>query len=371
MMLKYEYQKKRELTGKTIAYIGAYSSDTGAGIYTFKMDRDTGELTQLFEPVRIENPSYLILDKSKQFLYCVMETTEYSRDIAGGGVAAFQINCDGNLKFINKQPTYGDEPCYLSIDQKNHFLLAANYGGGSISVFPLSVDGSIQPSVHMIAHSGSGPVKERQSSPHVHFTEFTADEKYLLAVDLGIDEVKFYKLDAEHDSIIPEPGMTIKCKAGSGPRHLVFHDDTAYVINELSSDIGVFSFVNSRFVSKQYISTIPDDYKGANAPAALKLSKDGRLLFASNRGHNSISVFHIKDDNSLELLQCFPSGSSGPRDFAIDPEEKFVLIANETGNQVNIQTINHETKSIKPTKYSVSLYRPSCVQFWTLENEHK
>lgn len=360
MLLNDNDQKK---TGR-IVYIGAYSSDTGAGIYTFRMDRDTGELTQLFDPVRIENPSYLTIDKSRQILYCVMETTEYSSGIAGGGVAAFRIGGDGSLMFMNKQPTHGAEPCHLSVDQERHFLLTANYGGGSMAVFPLDADGSIKPSLAVLAHSGSGPVKDRQSSPHVHFTGFTADETHFYAVDLGTDQVLFYQMNAEHDSILPEPGMTIPCKAGSGPRHLVFHKDTAYVINELSSDIGVFSFENNHFVPRQCISTIPDDFKGANAPAALKLSKDGKLLFASNRGHDSISVFHIKEDNLLERLYCCPSGNSGPRDFAIDPDERFVLVANETGNQVNVQTINHETRFIEPTGHFVNLHRPSCVQFF-------
>ena len=358
-------QGKRTPAEKTIVYIGAYSSSTGAGIYTFTMDRITGELIQLFDPVQIENPSYLILDQSKHFLYCVMETTKYNCDIAGGGVAAFHINEDGSLKFLNQQPTYGDEPCYLSVDKQNRFLLTANYGSGSMSVFPLNIDGSIKPCLGKVAHSGSGPVKERQSSPHVHFTGFTADEKYLLAVDLGIDQVKFYQINTENNGITPEPNMTIQCKAGSGPRHLVFHKDTAYVINELSSDIGVFSFKNGQFVPKQYISTIPDDVKEPNAPAALKLSKDGGLLFASNRGHDSIAVFKIKNNGLLELSQCLPSGNSGPRDLAIDPQENFLLVANETGNQVNVLAINHKTKLIGATRYSASIHRPSCIQFGT------
>lgn len=346
-----------------IVYIGAYSSDTGAGIYTFQMDQTTGELAPLFAPIQIENPSYLVLDHSRRFLYCVTETTEYGGGIAGGGVAAFHINGDGSLKLINKQPTYGNEPCYLSVDQENRFLLAANYGGGSMSVFPLSADGSIKPCLHTVRHSGSGPVGGRQDAPHVHFTGFTEDEKHLFAIDLGIDQVKFYQMDAEHGSITPEPGLTIPCKSGSGPRHLVFHGDTAYVVNELSSDIGVFSLEKGRFVPKQYISTLSDGEKGSNAPAAIRLSKDGNLLFASNRGHDSIAVFQIRDDRLLEPPLCFPSGNSGPRDFAIDPEENFIVIANETGNQVNVQRLDRESKSIGPTRYSVRLYRPSCVQF--------
>ena len=127
----------------------------------------------------------------------------------------------------------------------------------------------------------------------------------------------------------------------------------------------MFSFENRRFVPRQYLSTIPDGYQGINAPAALKLSKDGRLLFASNRGHDSISVFRIKDDDLLEPPQCFPSGSSGPRDIAADPEEKFMLAANETGNRVNVLAINHKDKTIEPTGNSVSLHRPSCIQFLT------
>lgn len=346
-----------------IVYIGAYSSQSGEGIYTYEMNPESGRLTQLFAPVKIENPSYLTFDSNRKFLYCVMETTEYSSGVAGGGVAAFRINVDGSLKFLNQQPTSGNEPCYLNVDRTNRFLVAANYGSGSFSIFPLDDDVSIQPCLRTICNSGSGPVAERQSSPHVHFTGFTADDQYLFAVDLGIDQVKFYRWDAEHGSVTPAPDMTIFCRPGSGPRHLVLHHNIAYVANELSSDIGVFSFESGRFVPKQYISTVPDAYQGWNAPAALKLSRDGHQLFVSNRGHDSISAFRIRDDNRLERMQCLSAGSSGPRDFSVDPQEKFLLAANETGNQVNVHKMSRNSNFMESTGYSVALYRPSCVLF--------
>lgn len=351
---------------KTIVSIGSYSSGTGAGIYTFELDCLTGELRQLFEPVKIENPSYLILSHDRRFLYCVMETEKYKGSIAGGGVAAFRVGKNGSLKFLNEQPTHGEEPCHLCADRKNRFLLAANYGGGSFSVFPLDEDGSIKPCLHTVFHSGGGPVKGRQDSPHVHFTGFTPEGKLFYTVDLGTDQVMFYREDADYQTITPIPELTIFCRAGSGPRHLIFSENTVYVVNELSSDIGVFSLESGRFVPKQYISTVFDGRKGPNAPAALKISKTGTLLFASNRGHDSIAVFQIRKNRLLDPLCCFSSGSTGPRDFALSPDEKFMLIANETGNQVTVKAVNPVSRATGPTAYSVRLHRPSCILVSTL-----
>jgi 6-phosphogluconolactonase len=347
---------------REIVYIGSYSSEHGEGLYTFGLDRRSGELSQLFDPIRIENPSYLALDPSGRHLYCALET-ERLGGRAGGGVASFSVGSGGRLEFLNRQPSCGNDPCYVSLDGQGRFLTAANYGSGSFSIFPLAEDGSIRPCLRTVVHSGSGPVRGRQDVPHMHCTGFTPGGEYLYAVDLGIDRVKFYRVGEGCSTIAPEPSLTIRCRPGSGPRHLVFRGGTAYVVNELSSDISVFSLEQGRFRLKQDCPVLPYPGKGTNAPAALRLSGDGNWLFISNRGDDSIAAFRINGEGLLEPQWCVPSEGSGPRDFALDPEEKFLLAADETSGRVAVMAVEPGFRSLSFTGHSACLHRPSCVLF--------
>lgn len=353
--------------GKTIVYIGSYSSPSGEGIYTFILDRSSGKLTRACSPVRIENPSYLAMSADGGCLYSVLETKTY-RGEKGGGVAAFSVDASGGLSPLGGQPTLGEDPCYLSVDGRGEYLLAANYSGGSMAVFPLAKDGSILPQSSLTVHSGSGPVPERQSEPHVHCTDFTPGERFVFAVDLGLDAVKLYRLDRARGTVRPEPGAEMKLRPGSGPRHAVFRDAlrTAYVVNEIASDLAVFRYGEDyRFEPLQYLSTLPAGFRGENTAAAVRLSPDGRFLYASNRGHDSIAAFRIRGDGLLEPAGFFPSGGRGPRDFAIDPRGEFLLAANEKSGNVSVFRLDRETGIPEPAGESVSLHSPVCVRFHT------
>lgn len=367
---------------RTLVYIGAYSDAGGEGIYPFRFDPATGALSPAGEPVALANPSYLALRPDGRRLYAVMETARYAgapgtglpetgvpeTGEPGGGVAAFGVDEAGALTFLNAQPTGGADPCYLSVNRAGSLLLCANYTGGSMAVFPLAGDGTILPRCELARHAGSGPVAGRQEGPHVHFTDFTPGEEYAFAVDLGIDAVRFYRLDQStgRAQALSEP--EIRLRPGSGPRHMAFcpQKRTAYLITELSCEIVTFACTeNFRFTPVQTVSTLPEGVPlGENSAAALHLSPDGGTLYASTRGHDSIAVFRAGETGLLEPRGCFPSGGNGPRDFALAPGGKFLLAANEKSGTVDTLRVDPESGALSPTGLSVRIYRPSCVRFF-------
>ena len=349
---------------KTMVYIGSYSAVSGEGIYSFVLDGTTGQLTPQFAPIQVRNPSYLSLSSSKQYLYAVLETSELN-GISGGGVAAYAINDNGSLTPINSRNTYGSDPCYLSTDSGNSFLVAANYGSGSFSVFPIEQQGAIKPCSLVVNHTGSGHDPERQASPHVHFSDFTPDGELICAVDLGLDEVKFYHLDKRTGDLQIDDKLTITLHPGSGPRHLVFREqgEWVYIVTELSSEIAVFKYIDGQYKPRQYLSTLPADFKENNAAAALHLSPNGQFLYVSNRGHDSIAAFKVGEDGLLAQCGIYPAHGRGPRDFAINPQGDFLLVANEQSNEVVVLKLDSISGALAPTGISIKLHSPTCIQF--------
>jgi 6-phosphogluconolactonase len=357
------------LVSKTIVYIGSYSPASHEGIYTFELDQTTGELTQAFAPVTAENPSYLAFNSDKTLLYAVLETFEYNGE-DGGGAAAFTVDPSGRLELINTRPTGGRAPCFVSVDSGSRFLFAANYYGGNFTAFPLGQGGSIGSPSAIINHEGHGPVRERQDAAHPHLSAFTPDEKYIFTVDLGIDQVQLYTLDMAQGSLHEETELAVRLKPGSGPRHMEFIPDRrfAYIISELNSEVTVLKYDSDyKFEIIQYVSTVPPDYKEPNAPAALHISGDGRFLYASNRGHDSIAVYRIGENGMLDLCGIYPSLGNWPRDFAIAPGGDFLLCANERSNTVTVFKLDRATGAPVPTGFSAGVHSPACIKFKTID----
>lgn len=351
-------------------YIGSYSADTGEGIYSFAFDGTTGQFTAEQQPVFVANPSYLTLSRDGRYLYAVSETRDF-QGTSGGGVAAYSIGSGGELTFLNSHPTLGFDPCYLSTDEGNSFLVAANYSGGSLTVFPLEENGTIAPHTSVVTHSESGPNRERQEMPHVHFTDFTPDGRYICAVDLGIDMVKFYRLNKAEGTLQEEKNLAITLRPGSGPRHVVFGKNGRflYVVTELSCEVAVFEFVGGKYEPLQYVSTLPSGFQGENTAAALHISPDGRFLYASNRGHDSIAVYQISGDGLLKPCGIYSVQGRGPRDFAIEPHGNYLLAANEKSNEVVVFQRNQSTGALIPAGVCAKLHSPTCIQFLQIHDK--
>lgn len=348
-------------------YIGTYTSSRSKGIYSLNLDGENGKLDKLTLQAELSNPSYLTTDASNRFLYSVIETETF-KDVYGGAVAAFSIDSQtGVLGLINYQSTKGKSPCHLHIDSGSNYLYAANYSEGTFSMFPVNKDGGIQQAISIIEHCGSGPNSNRQEKPHVHFVALTPEEGHLCAVDLGIDKVMVYNLVQGSKGLTPAEYSSIDISAGSGPRHIRFHPNGrfAYVVNELSSDIAVLRYHSGdcKFDVLQYISCLPQDYKGDSYCAALRISPDGDYIYASNRGHDSIACFKIdKYSGKLELVSHTSTFGSYPRDFIISPDGKFLFAANQNSDNIVTYQIMKDSGCLKQINEPITVPSPVCLR---------
>ncbi|MBW3495158.1 lactonase family protein [Bacillus mycoides] len=341
-------------------YIGTYTKAESKGIYKFILDTNIGELKGIELAAHIGSPTYVTISHNNEYLYSV------AKDNGLGGIASFSIhNKSGNLNSINMQVLEGVSPCYVSVNRENSIVVAANYHKGTVESYIVKKgSGSINTATTIVEHKGSGLNKERQEKAHAHYANFTPDEKYVVAVDLGIDKVITYK---ESDGGLMEAAC-LSVKPGSGPRHLVFHPNKhlAYVMTELSSEIIVLQYDahSGSFKEKQYISTLPEDYSEESYGSAIYISSDGKFVYAANRGHNSIAVFRVNEHNGeLTFIETVSTEGDWPRDFSLDPTERFLIAANEKSNTLTLFSRNELTGKLVLLQDGISAPEPVCVKF--------
>jgi 6-phosphogluconolactonase len=310
------------------------------------------------------NPSFLTVSPNQRFLYAVNELTEYL-GASSGAVTAFAIDhATGRLSHLNELASRGSDPCYISFDKTGKYVLVANYTGGSISVFPVSQDGHLQHASSFVQHQGKGSNPERQEGPHAHWIEATPDNRFVLVADLGLDEILVYRFDVKSGTLTPNDPPFAKTNAGAGPRHVSFHPNgkSVYVINELASTITVFAFDSSQGTLKslQAVSTLPVDFKGTNDTAEIHIHPNGKFLFASNRGHDSIAVFAIdQNTGKLSLTGDFPTGGKTPRNFEFDPDGTHLLVANQDSGNIVTFVIDQQNGRLTTTGQELKV--PSAV----------
>jgi 6-phosphogluconolactonase len=328
-------------------YVGSYTSQPGGGDgIAF------GPLDGIATVATIADPSFLVRSADGRFLYATDEEDD-------GKVAAFAIQPDGGLEFLGNQPTGGVHPCHLDIDPSGRFLLAANYTSGSVSVHPLNEDGSLGERADFVQRSGTGPNAERQEGPHAHQIAFDPAGAYVFDIDLGSDTV--YSSTLGEDVTLQEVDQ-LRIHPGAGPRHMVFHPaaGAAYVINELDSTLTVCSYADGKLQIVQTVSTRPADSPGENFPAELLISADGRFLYGSNRGDNTIAVFEIAADGlSVDLVQTISSGGDWPRHLAFGNGGKTLYAANERSDQ--IATFSIDNGRLTAAGEPVSWPKPVCI----------
>ncbi len=352
-------------------YVGTYTSGSGKGqgIYSFHFSEKGGELTPAKAASGVADPSFVVVDKSRKFLFSVNETLEYEGK-KSGSVSSFTIDRkSGDLTFLNKQPSLGGAPCHLTVSANNRFLLAANYVGGNVAVFPIGKDGKLGPSVDVKQHTGAGPNKDRQLSAHAHSINLDRNDRFAVACDLGADTLFIYKFDSETGELSPNPDQpSLKTKPGAGPRHFAFHPNgrTAFVINELSSSLTVLAYDEKRgmLAETQTISSLPANWNGANTCADIHISPNGRFVYGSNRGHDSIVSYKFDERLAkLELIEHVSTQGKTPRNFAVDPSGKYLLAANQNTDTVVTFRIEEGTGKLMPTGAIVSVPSPVCLRF--------
>jgi len=363
--------------GKYLLFVGTYTEKESKGIYAYRFDAASSEMTPLGIAAETSNPSFLAIDPSHRFLYAVNEVQKYE-DVNSGVVSAFAIDRQkgdrqtGKLQLLNAVASRGADPCYIAFDKTGKYALVANYTGGSVAVFPVQSDGHIGESSAFVQHVGSSVNRERQEGPHAHWIETTPDNRFAIAVDLGLDELLVYRFDAKTGSLTPNNPSYAKLDPGAGPRHLAFHPNGkfAYVVNELQSSITAFAYDASRGTLHKLktVSTLPKNFSGSNDAAEIKVHPSGKFLFASNRGRDTIAVFSIDSKTgALTLVDQFPTEGKTPRNFEIDPTGKLLFVANQDTNNITVFQIDTNNGRLTPTKQTLQVPSPVCLKFMTVE----
>jgi 6-phosphogluconolactonase len=362
--------KKPARRGQYLVYVGTYTTKTDSkGIYAYRFDAASGELSAIGLAAESADPSFVAVHRSGKYLYAVNEVGDFGGSNSGA-VSAFAIDRKtGKLTFLNQVATRGAGPCHVSLDKTGKSVLVANYDGGSVAVFPVLADGSLGKDSAFVQHTGSGPNKERQEAPHAHWFGTSPDNRFALAVDLGLDEVLIYRFDSSKGSLTPNDSPFAKVNPGAGPRHLAFLQDGkfAYVLAEMENAVTAFSYSQKAgsLSALQTVSTLPKEYSGPTEAAELIVHPSGKFLYASNRaGIDSITAFAIDPaKGTLTLVGQYPTKGKTPRNFAIDPTGAFLLAANEESNNIVVFKIDATTGALTPTGQTVEVPAPVCITF--------
>jgi 6-phosphogluconolactonase len=346
-----------------LAFVGTYTRDDSVGVYAYTFDVDTGELFPIGS-APLDNPSYLALHPSGKVLYAINEVSEFNGE-KGGAISALAISDSGDLTLLNQQSVKGPGPCHLCIDATGKYALVANYGGGSVCVLPIGEDGALHEASDFIQHEGSSINERRQKEPHAHSINLDTQNRFAYVADLGMDKVLAYELDLQTGKLAL--AQTVTVKPGQGPRHFDMHPNGkyAYLINEIGNTVNAYDYEASTgaLTQIQSINTLPDGFFGSSHTADIHVSPDGRFVYGSNRGHDSITIYAVGQDGRLTRVGQEPTGGENPRNFAIDPEGNFLLAANQNTNNIVTFRINKEDGGLEKTGAEINVPRPVCLKF--------
>lgn len=340
--------------------VGSYTTD----IQVYKFNVATGAATFISKISGTENPSYLAVSKNGKFVYAVNETHKEQP----GGVSAFSFDKKkGQLHFLNKTESGGDDPCYVDIDSSGKWVAVANYSSGSFSILKTNADGSLQPLSENIEHHGYSVNVTRQERAHVHCTLFSPDNTYLFVNDLGTDKVYQYKFDpANNEQPISETDTALtEVPDGFGPRHITFSPNKkfAYLITELAGKVIAYQYNNGRLTEIQTIESCTVGDKNERGSADIHITPDGKYLYTSNRGKaNDITIYRIALNGTLTELGHQSALGIHPRNFTIDPTGKFLLVANRDTNNIVVFTIFKSSGLLEPTGIQLKTEKPVCLK---------
>lgn len=349
---------------KLAVYVGAYTSDFGGvngkgrGIALYQLDPVTGAMNLLSE-VATENPSFLAIHPSGQFLFATNEEA-HPASAPDNAISAFTIAADGKLTWLNQQPSLGGAPCFVNVEPTGRFVLMANYGGGNFVMYPIGVDGRLGAASDIVRHS-----EAPSRTPHAHSINVAPGGRYALGCDLGLDKVFIYEIDLTQSKL--RPHAEVDLPLGSGPRHLAFRPNgrTVYVINELNATLTIYDWDDTagRLLEIQTISTVPANYSGQVWCADVHVHPSGKFVYGSNRVHDSIVIYRVDQaDGRLTLLGHESTRGRTPRNFTLTPDGDLLLVANQDSNTVvifrvdaTIGQLTHLATNAVPT--------PVCLKF--------
>ena len=367
-----EAREKHAAGNHYLAYVGTYTTKTASkGIYAFRYDASSGKLEPLGVAAETADPSWIAIHPNGKFLYAVKEAGKNSM------VSGFALNAQtGKLTLLDQLPALGEDPCYISLDKTGKYLLVANYSSGNVVVFPVGADGKLGPATANVRDEGPlGPNKERQEGPHAHWIETSVGNRFAFVSDLGLDRVLFYKFDAEGGRLSnPDPSQpdafSSALPPGSGPRHVAFSHDGKfmYVLGELQSTVTTFANeAGEKYRALQTVSALPAAFSRRNDAAEIALHPSGKFIYTSNRGLDSIAVFHVEGSGLLRLAANVRTGGKEPRHFSIDPSGNYLLAENQLSDTIVTFRIDQKTGALTPTGATLEVPSPVCVAFLPLD----
>lgn len=347
-----------------LALVGTYTAKTESkGIYAYEFIAGSGRLAAHGVAAETPDPSFVVIHPNGKFVYAVNEAGKNST------VTAFSLDAKNyKLTLLNQLPALGEDPCYLSFDKTGKFLFVANYSSGNVAVFPIQANGHLGEHTALAQHKGSGPNKERQEAPHAHWIEPSPDNRFVFVADLGLDQILGYRFDATKGTLTPSDPPFSKLASAAGPRHATFsaNGHFFYVTSELNSTVTSFSYDAEKgtFHQIQVISTLPSDYKGRNDTAEILAHPNGKWLYVSNRGRDTIAVFSIDPaKGTLTFSGDFSTGGKEPRHFVIDPTGHYILAENQNSGSIVTFRIDSVSGRFTPAGAVAFVPSPVCLAF--------
>jgi 6-phosphogluconolactonase len=350
--------------GKTyFAYVGTYTGHGSRGIYVCRFDPATRALSRAGLAAETENPSFLAIHPNGDYLYAVNETGD-------GHLSAFRIDHKtGQLTPLNRVSSRGASPCALSVDRTGRYVLAANYGSGSVALFAIKGDGSLAEAAAFDQHKGASADRERQRGPHAHSAVFSPDNRFALSADLGTDRIYVYRFDAARGTLTA--AGSVEVPPGSGPRHLAFHPNGrfVYAINELAATVTAFAWDEGTLKQIATVPALPRSYGGPKSGAEIQVHPNGRFVYVSNRGEaNDIAIFAIDAaSGGLVPVGHATSGGRTPRYFGFDPTAQYVFVANQDSDAVTVFRADPATGRLTATGGTIAIGAPVSVEFAAAE----
>ena len=345
-----------------LVFVSSFAAGEMGAVHAFKLNQNSGALKNVAANTEVEHPFFMALSSDNRFLYTI-DTKSFGKE--NNQIAAFALKGrSGQLRLLNRQSTHGKASCYLDVDATGKSILVANYLTGDVGSVPLKKNGSLGRMESLFRHKGSSVDPKRQKAPFAHCIVVSPDNRFAFAADLGIDKVMGYRLEPELGKITRNKPASIKVPAGSGPRHLAFHPNGkfVYVINELANTISVFIYTAKTGGMKeiQNISTLPEGYNDRTHTADLKITPNGRFLYGTNRGHDSIAGYQIGKDGKLKLIEIISSQGKGPQNLAIAPDGRHLFCANMPGNNLITFRIG-EAGKLRAVGKPFEITMPSCI----------
>jgi 6-phosphogluconolactonase len=356
-----------QIVGSILVFVGTYTDTRSQGIYVLRLNLETGELTDTGNRAESVNPAFLTLNTAGDVLYSVNETST-TGTATSGAVSAFAVDpASGALRFLNQQLSQGTSPCHLSLGLDGKALFTANYSSGTVTMLPVLADGRLGEPCSTLQHRGKGPNAQRQEGPHAHSITPDPASGLLYACDLGLDRILVYRAVA--GALVPAAPTALATRAGAGPRHLAFHPGGLwlYVVNELDSTVSVFTRNDAKdsfgTAEVQGLSTLPAGTAVTSHCADIHVHPNGRFVYASNRGHDSIAVFAIDPANgTLRALGVDPVLGKTPRNFALDHSGRWLLAASQDSDVIKVFAVDADSGRLADSGHAVEVPKPVCAR---------